>query len=274
MSDQAKTETGIIELHDVRLSLGDYEALRGVSASFTAGESTVIMGPSGCGKSTLLKVAAGIIPPDLGKVFFKGRDIFTLSERATRDMRKMNGFVFQDGALWENKTLFENLALPLEVHHPEMSPRDVSHRITRALERLGMEESAGQRPAEMSGGEKKVASFLRALVAEPTLVFLDEPTLSIDHQLAEKINQMIRDLKARGATIIAVTHDPQLTSTLADRLLVMDAGQVLAMGRFDEVRKSRLPRVRAILAQVLGEIASYDTDLLALLDTERDSDEN
>jgi phospholipid/cholesterol/gamma-HCH transport system ATP-binding protein len=274
MSDQAKTETGIIELHDVRLSLGDYEALRGVSASFTAGESTVIMGPSGCGKSTLLKVAAGIIPPDFGKVFFKGRDIFTLSERGTRDMRKMNGFVFQDGALWENKTLFENLALPLEVHHPEMSPRDVSHRITRALERLGMEDSARQRPAEMSGGEKKVASFLRALVAEPTLVFLDEPTLSIDHQLAEKINQMIRDLKARGATIIAVTHDPQLTSTLADRLLVMDAGQVLAMGRFDEVRKSRLPRVRAILAQVLGEIASYDTDLLALLDTERDGDEN
>ena len=105
-------------------------------------------------------------------------------------------------------------------------------------------------------------------------MFLDEPTLSIDHHLTEKINQMIRELKARGATIIAVTHDPQLTATLADRLLVMDAGQVLALGRFDEVRKSHLPRVRSIISQVLGEIASYDTDLLELLDTERDGDEN
>jgi ABC-type transporter Mla maintaining outer membrane lipid asymmetry ATPase subunit MlaF len=272
MSEATAPSGGLIELHDIRLSLGDYEALRGVSASFPSGESTVIMGPSGCGKSTLLKVAAGIIPPDSGKVFFRGRDLFTLSERGMREMRKTNGFVFQDGALWENKTLFENLALPIQVQHPEMSARDVSHRITRALERLGMEDSARQRPAEMSGGEKKVASFLRALVTEPTLVFMDEPTLSIDHHLTEKISQMIRDLKARGATIIAVTHDPRLTSTLADRLLVMDAGQILAIGRFDEVRKSHLPRVRSIISQVLGEIASYDTDLLELLDTERDDE--
>jgi ABC-type transporter Mla maintaining outer membrane lipid asymmetry ATPase subunit MlaF len=275
MSEEGRAmDAGVIELHNVRLNLGGYEALRDVSATFPAGESTVIMGPSGCGKSTLLKVAAGIIPPDSGKVLFKSRDIFTLSERGTREMRKANGFVFQDGALWENKTLFENLALPLQFHHPEMPAGEVAHRITRALERVGLEESARERPAQLSGGEKKVASFLRALVTEPTLVFLDEPTLSIDHALTERISQMIRDLKARGATIIAVTHDPQLTSTLADRLLVMDAGQILALGRFDEVKRSRSARVRSIISQVLGEIASYDTDLLELLDTERDRDEN
>lgn len=122
------------------------------------------------------------------------------------------------------------------------------------------------RPAALSGGEKKIASFLRALITEPTLVFLDEPTLSIDHAMSEKINQMIRELKGRGATIIAVTHDPALTATLADRLVIMDVGEVLESGGFDEVRQSRNTRVRSILAQVLGEIASYDTDLLALLD--------
>jgi len=230
----------------------------------------VIMGPSGSGKSTLLKTAAGLIPPDSGKVFYQGKDMLGLSESGMLDLRKASGFIFQDGALWENKTLFENLSLPLEVHRPDMSTRDVAHRIMRALERLDMADSARQRPAEMSGGEKKVASFLRALIIEPALVFMDEPTLSIDFRLTEKINQMIRDLKARGATIIAVTHDPQLTSTLADRLLVMDGGQLLALGRFEEVRRSHLPRVRAILSQVLGEIASYDTDLLELLDSERD----
>jgi ABC-type multidrug transport system ATPase subunit len=105
-------------------------------------------------------------------------------------------------------------------------------------------------------------------VTEPRLVFMDEPTLSIDFRMTERINQMIRDLKARGCTIIAVTHDPQLTTTLADRLVVMDAGKVIAEGDFDAVRRSGDARTREILAQILGEIASYDTDLLALLDSD------
>ena len=263
-----------ISLVDVRLTLGDYEALRGVNVAFAEGRSTVIMGPSGCGKSTLLKVAAGLIPPDSGKVLLRGQDIFLLSERGIRELRKSNGFVFQDGALWENKTLFENLALPLEVHFPALSHTDVTKRVARALERVGLEESAGQRPAALSGGERKIASFLRALITEPTLVFLDEPTLSIDFSMTERITRMIHDLKARGSTIIAVTHDPQLTATLADRLVVMDAGKVLVTGEFDEVKRTHDVRVRAILSQVLGEIASYDTDLLELLDRDPQDGQN
>jgi phospholipid/cholesterol/gamma-HCH transport system ATP-binding protein len=255
----------IVALNDVRLTLGDYEVLRGITVGFPAGCSTVIMGPSGCGKSTLLKVAAGLIPPDSGKALYMGEDIFHLSERATRGFRRQNGFVFQDSALWENKSLFENLALPLQVHFPSLSSAEVAKKVARALERVGLEESANERPAALSGGERKIASFVRALVTEPSVVFLDEPTLSIDFGMSARINQMIRELKARGATIVAVTHDAELTATLADRLVVMDAGQILAEGAFDELKHTRNPRVRTILSQVLGEIASYDTDLLELL---------
>ncbi|MGA2480969.1 MAG: ATP-binding cassette domain-containing protein [Spirochaetia bacterium] len=274
-----ENETGpegkdIISLRDVRLTLGDYEALRGVTVSFPEGRSTVIMGPSGCGKSTLLKACAGLIPPDSGSVLFRGQDIFLLNEKGMRGLRKVNGFVFQDGALWENKTLFENLALPLQVHFPELPGPEVKRRVIRALEKVGLEDSASERPAALSGGEKKMASFLRALVTEPRLVFLDEPTLSIDFRMTERINQMIKDLKGRGSTIIAVTHDPQLTTTLADRLVVMDAGTVIAAGDFDAVRRSPEPRTREILAQLLGEIASYDTDLLALLDGQDEDGQN
>jgi ABC-type multidrug transport system ATPase subunit len=138
--------------------------------------------------------------------------------------------------------------------------------VIRALERVGLEESASERPAALSGGEKKIASFLRALMTEPALLFMDEPTLSIDHAMTDRIHQIIRDQKGRGSTIIAVTHEAQLTSTLADRLVVMDAGQVLASGDFDEIKRSRHARVRAILSEVLKDIASYDTDLLSLLD--------
>src|SRR5208337_5258298 len=142
----------IVTLENVRLTLGGFEALRVVSVGFAEGKSTVIMGPSGCGKSTLLKVAAGLIPPDAGRVCFHGRDIFQMSERALMDMRRQNGFVFQDGALWENKTLFENLALPLQVHFPDVPAADRNRRVVRALERVGLEESAAERPAALSGG--------------------------------------------------------------------------------------------------------------------------
>jgi ABC-type transporter Mla maintaining outer membrane lipid asymmetry ATPase subunit MlaF len=224
------------------------------------------MGPSGCGKTTLLKVAAGLIPPDGGKVRWQGRDLLALSDKAVHEMRATSGFDFQDGALWENKTIHENLALPLQVHFPRLSHVERDRRVGRALERAGLQETAGQRPAALSGGERKIVSFLRALITEPTLVFLDEPTLSIDHAMSARIGQMIHELKARGATIIAVTHEATLATALADRLVVLDAGRVIAEGPFDEVKRTPVARVRSILSQVLGEIASYDTDLLQLLD--------
>lgn len=260
----------LIGLREVTVRLGGRDALSGVSLAFPEGRSTVIMGPSGSGKSTLLKTAAGLIPPDGGKVFFRGKDMFQLSEGGMRDLRRASGFVFQDGALWENKTLFENVALPLQVHFPELVKGDVARKVARALERVGLVEAANQRPAQLSGGEKKIASFLRALITEPSLLFMDEPTLSIDHTMEEKVAQMISEAKARGCAIIAVTHDPRLSSTLADRLVVMDGGSVREAGDFDAVKRSRDERTRQILAEVLGEIASYDTDLLALLDSDRE----
>lgn len=247
------------------VTTGGYSALAEASVSFPEGRCTVIMGPSGCGKSTLLKVAAGLIPPDGGAVLFRGEDIFGLSARRMGGLRAASGFVFQDGALWENKSIFENLALPLQVHAAHLSRADMEKRVVRMLERGGLADSAAQRPAQLSAGERKIASFLRALMNDPSLVFLDEPTLSIDHEAAEKLDLMIRELKSRGCSIIAVTHDPRLASTLADRLVVLSTGRVLVEGRFDEVKASPDQRVRGILSQVLGEIASFDTDLLDLL---------
>jgi len=257
--------TPLIALRDLTVTTGGYAALSEASVSFPEGRSTVIMGPSGCGKSTLLKVAAGLIPPDRGEVLFRGEDIFRMAAGRLAALRAASGFVFQDGALWENKTIFDNLALPLQVHAAGLPRSDMERRVVRMLERGGLADSAALRPAQLSAGERKIASFLRALMNDPSLVFLDEPTLSIDHTAAEKLNLMIRELKSRGCSIIAVTHDPRLASTLADRLVVLAGGRVLAQGEFDEVKASPDPRVRGILSQVLGEIASFDTDLLDLL---------
>jgi ABC-type transporter Mla maintaining outer membrane lipid asymmetry ATPase subunit MlaF len=258
----------LIELRDVTVTAGAYEILKNVSAVFPEGGSTMIMGPSGCGKSTLLKVAAGLIPPDRGSVFYRGEDLYWLSERKLRELRKTNGFVFQDSALWENKTIFDNLALPLQVHHPEMDGRERENRVARMLERGGLIDSLRLRPSQISGGERKIVSFLRAAIVEPSLIFLDSPTEMVDAAMTERITAMIRDLKGQGCSILAVSHDRKLASTLADRLVVMHGGSLAAEGDFDSVKRSPDPRVRAVLSEVLGEIASFDTDLLTLLDGE------
>jgi phospholipid/cholesterol/gamma-HCH transport system ATP-binding protein len=255
----------LISLRGVWISMGGFDVLKDITIDFPEGKSAVIMGPSGCGKSTLLKVAAGLIPPDRGRVLYIGEDILRFSERRMSGMRKRGGFVFQDAALWENKSIFDNLALPVKVHFPDLSHGEVSGRVERALEKASLIESGSLRPARLSIGERKVISFLRALMTEPEVVFLDEPTLSVDHTLSEKILMMIRELKNRSCTIIAVTYDPRIVSLIADTLVVLESGRMLAAGDFDEVKASGDPRVREILSQVLGEAAAYDTDILALL---------
>ncbi len=255
----------LLVLDDVRILSQEFEVLKGVSVRFPKGRATVIMGPSGCGKSTLLKVAAGILLPDGGRVLLEGEDLSHLSERRLRQFRRGNGFVFQDGALWGNQTVFDNLALPVRFHEPGADPPEVRRRVMGTLGRLSMAGQALLRPAQLSSGEHKLVSFLRGIILEPQVVFLDEPTSSIDHVMAERITALIRRLKERGCTIITVTHDAGLTSLIADYLVVMKDGCILEAGPFEVVRGSGDPEVSAVLSEVLSKTSSYDTDLLDLL---------
>ncbi len=255
----------LIELQDILVRSEDHVILDRVSVSFPSGQSTVIMGPSGCGKSTLLKVAAGLTVPDAGAVLVQGQTLARFTQHRLLKLRGSSGFMFQDAALWANKTIYENLALPLQVHRPELPPAHLRERVLGLLARLGLSGSAELRPAQMSMGEAKAASFLRAVILEPNLLFLDEPTPSIDHELLERMMQMIRELRDRGCTIVAVTHDAHLTSMIASHLVVLKEGKVLEAADLATVRRSRSREVMAILSQVLSEAATYDTDLLDLL---------
>jgi phospholipid/cholesterol/gamma-HCH transport system ATP-binding protein len=260
----ANEAAAAVELRNVRLRSEGYEILKDISLSFSAGRSTIIMGPSGCGKSTLLKAAAGIMPPDSGSVLVDGLDVHQMSEKQLTAFRKTNGFVFQDGALWENRTVLQNVAFPLEYHF-ELSDGEVRERTLRLLRRTSLEEQANLRPAQLSAGERKVVSFCRAVVHNPSLVFMDEPTLGIDREKGAILLDMIRELKAGGKTLITVTHDPKLTSWLADDLVILRQGELIDAGEFARVKSSRNPVTQGILADVMGEAAAYDTELLELL---------
>jgi len=226
----------------------------------------VIMGPSGCGKSTLLKVAAGLLVPDRGRVFLEGRPLADLATRELLGFRQSSGFMFQDAALWANKSVCENLTLPAEYHLPERSADENRGRAAALLRSVGLEDSIDLRPAQLSMGERKLVSFLRAVVLEPALLFLDEPTTSIDHTSLKKMMKRIEELQEQGCTIIAVTHDAHLASMIATDLVVLKAGRLLEAADVGSVRRSANREVIEILSQVLSEAATYDTDILDLLD--------
>ncbi len=268
MDSGAGKENEIIRLEEVAVKSEEYAILRDVSLSFSRGECTILVGPSGCGKSTLLKAAAGLLVPDQGNVYLDGRNLLRMTDGEMRAFRKKNGFVFQDSALWENRTVYQNLSLPLEYHFPEKTPGGIRERIARVLEGTGLLSQTHLRPAQLSSGERKIVSFLRAVITGPDLLFMDEPTLSVDKKNMGLMYEMIRDFKQRGCTLIVVTHDADLISWLADHLVVLDRGQVVESGPFDSVKNSSSPVVRSILSSVLAEAASYDTDILGLLSEE------
>jgi len=255
----------LIELQTVTVQAQEHISLDSISLVIPGNRSTVIMGPSGSGKSMLLKVAAAVIPPDSGRVLLHGKNLQRLSQKELLQFRRTSGFMFQDAALWANKTIFENLALPIQFHFPNRSPEEIERRIRRLLQPMNLLDSLNLRPAALSEGEQKIVSFLRAIVLDPAILFLDEPTPSIDHQLLEKMLGMIRGLKENGCTIIAVTHDAHLASMIANHLVILKDGHILEAAGISEVRRSANREVIEILTQVLSEAATYDTDILDLL---------
>jgi ABC-type transporter Mla maintaining outer membrane lipid asymmetry ATPase subunit MlaF len=265
--EKHEEESGLV-LERVSLSIDDFQVIPETSIKFPSTESTVIMGPSGCGKSSFLKMAAGLIVPDTGRVSIFGKDIASLSEAEVEKFRKKNGFVFQDAALWQNITIYQNLALPLRFHYPDMIESEIRGRVIKMLNSVGVLNQDHLRPAQISAGERKLVSFARAIITEPDLLFLDEPTSFVDYSGTERIFSIIRSLKDTGITLIVVTTNAHLTSMIADHLLLLKEGRIIAFGKMQDIVRSRDPEVQHILSDVLSETSTFDGDILDLLSDE------
>lgn len=258
-------------LEGVTVAFEDADVLDDVTLHFPAEACTVIMGPSGSGKSTLLKAAAGLAVPERGRVDILGVDPARAGDRELESLRRRNGFVFQDGALWQNMTLYQNLALPLQHHNPHLEPPEIRDRVGRLARELGATARLHLRPSQVSAGERKVVSFLRAIICDPELLFMDEPTTSIDTERVDLLFRKLRELKEQHRTIISVTHDARIASQIADYVVVMKEGRVLRFGTLRAVSRSGDPEIERILTDVLSETATYDGDILELLDPDTNS---
>jgi len=244
MSNSANNNSGVgVQVRGLRKSFDGQEVLKGIDLEIQPGEIFVIMGPSGSGKSVLLKHIIGLDPPDTGEILINGESIQTPEIAAKYHM----AMVFQSGALLGSLTVGENVGLYLTEHRLK-SPEEIQNVVAEKLEAVGLKNVADKMPNELSGGMKKRVAIARALASEPQLILYDEPTSELDPLSAVVIGEEILDLKKQiHVTSIVVSHDRDLAFGVADRIAVINEGQIIVVGTPDEVKKFNNPLVQKFL---------------------------
>lgn len=259
----------LISLRDVRVSYGDLEILHGITFDVKRGETLVILGGSGSGKSTLLRALVGLEKPSSGEIWIKGKNIAAISEPQKDEIRKKIGMSFQGGALFGSMTVGENVALPLR-EHTKLEDSTIEIMLRLKLEQVGLAGFEYYMPSQLSGGMKKRAAVARALAMDPEILFFDEPSAGLDPIVAAGIDQLIMELKqAFRMTIIVVTHELASAYVIADRMVLIDKGHIVAMGTTAEMRASTQPRVRQFLDRVPEPEVAHEMDYLQMLTQER-----
>jgi phospholipid/cholesterol/gamma-HCH transport system ATP-binding protein len=245
MSDGAAA----VAFDGVSKSFGDKQVLRDVSFQVRAGEALCILGRSGTGKSVTLKLVIALLRPDNGHIWIEHDDIPHLRNGELLRVRRKMGFLFQDAALFDSLTLYENLALPL-ARLSAKPAEEVDGVVDRTLRQVGLAGDRHKFPSELSGGMRKRAGLARALVLEPKILLADEPSSGLDRITAAEIDELLLAQKVEHRTaLIVVTHDPRGAKRLADRVAVLDRGQLIANGTVAEVEESEHAIARRLIAE-------------------------
>jgi phospholipid/cholesterol/gamma-HCH transport system ATP-binding protein len=245
-----------IAVNGLRVAYGSREVLHGLTFDVRHGETVVVIGGSGSGKSTLLRTLVGLEKPSSGEVRIKGVDIAKARPREMDGVRKKIGLAFQGGALIGSLSVGENIALALR-EHTTLASNTIEVMVRIKLEQVGLSGFENYSPSQLSGGMRKRAAFARAIAMDPEILFFDEPSAGLDPITAAGIDDLILNLKkAYSMSMVVVTHELASAYLIADRMILIDRGDIAAMGPVDEVRNSTHPRVR----QFLDRIADSNQD--------------
>jgi phospholipid/cholesterol/gamma-HCH transport system ATP-binding protein len=254
-----------IAIRNLRVAYGDREILHGVTFDVPAGETVVILGGSGSGKSTLLRTLVGLEAPTSGEVIVRGKDLQKLTPEEWRELRQHIGISFQSGALFGSMTVGENVALALQ-EHTHLDPATIEIMVRLKLNEVGLNGYENYMPAQLSGGMKKRAAVARAMAMDPEILFFDEPSAGLDPIIAAGIDELLLKLKeAFGITIIVVTHELASAFLIADRMVLLDKGHIVANGTPEELKESSHPRVRQFLDRIAEPELSQEIDYLQML---------
>ena len=262
MSAASSSPPTVISVRDLRVNYGEREVLHGIGFDVMRGETIVILGGSGSGKSTLLRTLVGLEKPSGGEVQVKGTDLARANTRELDVIRKKIGLSFQGGALIGSMTVGENIALPL-LEHSDLASSTIEVMVRIKLEQVGLIGFEHFSPSQLSGGMKKRAAIARALAMDPEILFFDEPSAGLDPIMAAGIDELILNLKkAYAITMIVVTHELASAFLIADRIILIDRGNILATGPAKEIQQSTHPRVRQFLDRMADSTADDEVDHL------------
>ncbi|MEM9645484.1 MAG: ATP-binding cassette domain-containing protein [Planctomycetota bacterium] len=266
---QPKTDRGdggadaLLRSENLAVQFEGQHVLENIDLDILRGQTVAVIGESGCGKTVFMKSLVGLIRPTLGRVFFDGRDLASMSFPELTATRRRFGFVFQNAALFDSMSVYENIAFPIRQNETASVESDVRHRVMTRLAEVGLPASvATKRPAELSGGMRKRVGLARALILKPELVVYDEPTTGLDPIMSDVINELILDTRRRyPVTSIVVTHDMHTARKVADRVLMFfprwrlgpDENQVLFDGPPSELEHAADRRVRQFVRGEAGE---------------------
>ena len=234
----------LIELRDVSKTLGSKLVLKHISLKIYRGQITAIIGKSGSGKSVLLKHVIGLLEPDAGDVLYEGKARILMSSAEKKALKMKFSYVFQDTALFDFFTVFENIALPLKERnaYPES---EIKRRVKDKLHQLDLHEIEEKYPSQLSGGMKKRVALARALVTDPEIVLFDEPTTGLDPIRKNAVHSMILDHQRRfGFTGVVVSHEIPDIFFISQRIIMIEDGQILVQGNPDAIQKSTDPMVK------------------------------
>jgi len=258
----------MISLRNLRVSYGEHEILHGISFDVQRGETLVILGGSGSGKSTLLRTLVGLESPTSGEIWLKGKNIAAISAAEMDEIRKKVGMSFQGGALFGSMSVGENVALPLR-EHTKLEDSTIEIILRLKLDQVGLAGFENYMPSQLSGGMKKRAAVARAMAMDPEILFFDEPSAGLDPIIAAGVDKLIIELKkAFHMTIVVVTHELASAFLIADRMVLIDKGNVVAIGTREEMRSSTHPRVRQFLDRIAEPEVSQELDYLQMLTEE------
>ena len=238
-----------VTFEHVSKSFGTRQVLNDVSFDVRVGEALCILGRSGTGKSVTLKLIISLIKPDQGKIWVEEDEITHLRESELSRVRRKMGFLFQDAALFDSLTLYENLALPL-LRLTGKSREEVDFVIDQVLHQVGLAGDKKKMPSELSGGMRKRAGLARALVLEPKILLADEPSSGLDRITSSEIDDLLLKQKEEHKTaLIVVTHDVRGARRLGDRIVVLDKGQLIADGSFVQIEHSENEVARHLVTE-------------------------
>jgi len=253
---------GIIVIKNLTRQFGKKVVLDSISLAIEKGKTTVVIGPSGCGKTVLIKHFIGLLRPTSGEVYFKDQRIDNLSDRELNRIRIRFGFLFQGGALFDSLTVAENIMFPIKQHHEITNWQKVEDVVKAKLAMVGLDGYQNYYPANLSGGQRKRVALARAIAMNPEVILYDEPTTGLDPIRADVINELILKLQRElGETTVVVTHDMKSAYKIADRIVMLHNGKIIADGDPDHIRNHPHPIVQQFIN---GQISPDDLAVLRM----------